>query len=32
MGRYILFGIKWNFGKMNSVNSQKAQKAAWTMF
>ena len=30
MGRYILFGVKWNFGKMNAVNSQRAHKAAWT--
>ena len=31
MGRYILFGVKWNFGKMNAVNSQRAQNAAWNM-
>ena len=31
MGRYILFGVKWNFGKMNAANSQRAQKAAWSM-
>ncbi|MBP5692262.1 MAG: outer membrane beta-barrel protein [Bacteroidales bacterium] len=31
MGRYILFGVKWNFGKMNAANSQRAQKAAWNM-
>ena len=31
MGRYILFGIKWNFGKMNAANSQRAQNAAWNM-
>lgn len=30
-GRYILFGIKWNFGKMNAVNSRRAQSAAWDM-
>jgi len=23
MGRYILFGVKWNFGKMNAVHSAK---------
>ena len=28
MGRYILFGIKWNFGKMNAAHSQRAQQAA----
>lgn len=28
MGRYILFGVKWNFGKMNAVHSQRAQAAA----
>ena len=31
MGRYILFGIKWNFGKMNAAHSQRAQQAAWNM-
>ena len=31
MGRYILFGVKWNFGKMNSAHSQRAQNAAWNM-
>ncbi|MBP5391895.1 MAG: outer membrane beta-barrel protein [Bacteroidales bacterium] len=31
LGRYILFGVKWNFGKMNAANSQRAQKAAWSM-
>ena len=31
MGRYILFGIKWNFGKMNAAHSQRAQEAAWNM-
>ena len=29
MGRYVLFGIKWNFGKMNAIHSQRAQQAAW---
>ena len=28
MGRYILFGVKWNFGKMNAAHSQRAQRAA----
>ena len=31
MGRYIMFGVKWNFGKMNAVQSQRAQRAAWDM-
>ena len=31
MGRYILFGVKWNFGKMNAAHSQRAQNAAWNM-
>ena len=31
MGRYILFGVKWNFGKMNAGHSQRAQSAAWNM-
>ena len=31
MGRYILFGVKWNFGKMNAAQSQRAQQAAWNM-
>ncbi len=31
MGRYILFGIKWNFGKMNATHNQRAQSAAWNM-
>ena len=31
MGRYILFGLKWNFGKMNAAHSQKAQRAAMNM-
>ena len=31
MGRYILFGIKWNFGKMNAAHSARAQDAAWNM-
>ena len=32
MGRYVLFGVKWNFGKMNAAHSQRAQSAAWNMF
>ena len=31
MGRYILFGLKWNFGKMNAAHSQRAQQAARDM-
>lgn len=31
MGRYILFGVKWNFGKMNAGHSMKAQSAAMNM-
>ncbi|MBR1926747.1 MAG: carboxypeptidase regulatory-like domain-containing protein [Bacteroidales bacterium] len=31
MGRYVLFGIKWNFCKMNASHNQKAQNAAWNM-
>ena len=31
MDRYILFGVKWNFGKMNAVHSARAQQAAWKM-
>lgn len=31
IGRYVMFGIKWNFGKMNATHSQKAQNAAWNM-
>ena len=31
MGRFILFGVKWNFGKMNAVHSRRAQNAAWNM-
>jgi hypothetical protein len=29
MGRYVLFGVKWNFGKMNAANSRRATRAAW---
>ena len=31
MGRYLLFGVKWNFGKMNAAHSQRASSAAWNM-
>ena len=31
MGRYILFGVKWNFGKMNAAHSARAQEAAWNL-
>lgn len=31
MGRRVLFGVKWNFGKMNASQSRRAQKAAWDM-
>ena len=31
MGRYVLFGVKWNFGKMNAVHSRRAQSAAINM-
>ncbi len=31
MGRYILFGVKWNFGKMNATHSRRAQNAARSM-
>ena len=31
MGRYVLFGVKWNFGKMNAAHSARAQQAAWNM-
>lgn len=31
MGRYILFGVKWNFGKMNAAHNQRAQQAAMNM-
>ena len=31
MGRYVMFGVKWNFGKMNAAQSRRAQSAAWNM-
>ncbi len=30
-GRYAMFGVKWNFGKMNAAHSRRAQEAAWNM-
>ena len=32
LGRYVMFGIKWNFGKMNSVQNRRAQQAQDMMF
>ena len=31
MGRYIMLGVKWNFGKMNAAHSSNAQNAVWRM-
>jgi len=31
MGRFILLGVKWNFGKMNATHSARAQNAARDM-
>ncbi|MBQ7195053.1 MAG: hypothetical protein IJS07_05415, partial [Bacteroidales bacterium] len=31
LGRYITFGVKWNFGKMNAANSRRASNAAYNM-
>ena len=31
LGRYILLGVKWNFGKMNASHSRRAQNASWSM-
>ena len=31
MGRFVIFGVKWNFGKMNAAHSQRAQQAAESM-
>ena len=31
MGRNILFGVRWNFGKMNAAHSTRAQQAMWDM-
>ena len=31
MGRYFLFGLRWNFGKMNATHSARAQQAAMNM-
>jgi hypothetical protein len=30
-GRRILFGVSWNFGKMNAAHQRKAQGAMWDM-
>lgn len=30
-GRHVMFGVKWNFGKMNAAHSRRAQEAAWGM-
>ncbi len=32
MGRFFLFGVKWNFGKMNAQHSRRAQDATFNMF
>ena len=32
MGRFFLFGVKWNFGKMNAQHSRRAQSATFNMF
>ncbi len=31
LGRYFLFGIKWNFGKMNAAQGRKAQGVQFDM-
>lgn len=31
IGRYILFGVTFNFGKMNAKNNARAQEAMWNM-
>lgn len=31
MGRYVMFGISFNFGKMNATQANKAQRALWEM-
>ena len=31
LGRYILFGVKWNFGKMNALQNSRAQEASWRL-
>ena len=31
MGRYVMLGVKWNFGKMNAAHSSRAQSAAINM-
>lgn len=32
LGRYFLFSITFNFGKMNAGNNSKAQSAMWKMY
>ena len=31
MGRYIMFGVSFNFGKMNATQANKAQRTLWEM-
>ena len=31
MGRYVMFGVSFNFGKMNATQANKAQRALWEM-
>lgn len=31
MGRYIMIGVSFNFGKMNATQANKAQRALWEM-
>lgn len=31
MGRHVMFGLKWNFGKMNQSNMRKAQSSLFNM-
>ena len=31
MGRYAIFSIKWNFGKMNAAQNSKVQNAMFNM-
>ncbi len=31
IGRFLLIGLTYNFGKMNAANNAKAQKAMWNM-
>ena len=32
LGRYVMIGIKWNFGKMNAVQNRRAQQAQDMLF